>query len=248
MRRSHRGIENVEQFDEGASGVGAIGLGVEIDQLEENVLGLENAGVVGEQAEQQADQQAFEIMTGVAAILQRIVEAAHQLGGLDVDAGLGGEAALAAEDEGEGFDVLVKFREGEMGVGAGFEVEQVPALKIAGQDVAWLVAIIEPVDVIECLAAGLFEVEAGAFLFDEQLAGPEQIDEAGAGFIEGLDALFIRRDGAALDAEDGEEFVVEGLGVAFFIGRGCPFGGEIAGSRGDDVPTQSLHKCSPGVW
>ena len=50
-------------------GIAAVLFGVGLDQLKENVLGFENAGVVSEQAEQQAHEQLFEIMPGVVRIL-----------------------------------------------------------------------------------------------------------------------------------------------------------------------------------
>ena len=39
---------------------------------------LKNAGVLGEQAEEDADQKAFQIVAGVAARFQRVVELAQE--------------------------------------------------------------------------------------------------------------------------------------------------------------------------
>ena len=63
---------------------------------------------------------------------------------------------------------------------------------------------------MEGLRLGLAEVFAETFVFDQQHAGPEQVNVA---VVAGdfLDRLFKAGDHAAADAEDLEEFVPESL-------------------------------------
>ena len=81
--------------------------------------------------------------------------AAHQLGRLDVDFGLRGEGASAAENEIELLDVLWQLGQSEMRLGASLQIEQPPLLKIASQDVARLITVRQPIDLVERLASGL---------------------------------------------------------------------------------------------
>nr|WP_297489540.1 hypothetical protein [Acidocella sp.] len=73
-------------------------------------------------------------------------------------------------------------------------------------------------------------------MLDEEHAFPEEVNKAlfvaefFDGFLEGGDAL-------ARGAEDFEEFVVEGLGLAALIMGGAPFRGEGGGTGADFVPT-----------
>ena len=86
---------------------------------------LENAGVLGEQAEEDADQKAVQVVAGVAASLQGVVKVAHDLDGLDVDRVLLLECVLlVAGNEGELMDVTVKFGEREFVRDAALLVEQ----------------------------------------------------------------------------------------------------------------------------
>ena len=82
--------------------VGAV-LGGAIQQVEPERFRFEDAGVFGEEAKEDADQEAFEPMPGVAAGLKRVVEAAHDFDGLNVDGVLLLEfVLLVAGDECEG--------------------------------------------------------------------------------------------------------------------------------------------------
>jgi hypothetical protein len=63
------------------------------------------------------------------------------------------------------FDPLVKIIEFE-------------ELKIADEDIAWELVVLEFREVIEGLLFGTPQVKASAFLLDEQYAFPEKIDES----------------------------------------------------------------------
>ncbi len=94
--------------------IGAVGRGALLDPGAERAGGLEDAGVFGEQAEQQAHQQHFERMALVARRLEGVVQLAHALGGLDVDRVLRRDGLGAVTgDEGEMLDALVQVGEFE---------------------------------------------------------------------------------------------------------------------------------------
>ena len=100
--------------------VGAVGRGALFDPGAKRLRRLEDAGVVGEQAEQQAHQQHFQRVAFVAAGLERVVQLAHLLGGLDVDRVLRLDLLrLIAGDEAEMLDVLVQVGEPELDFGVG---------------------------------------------------------------------------------------------------------------------------------
>ena len=104
-----RCVEHLKQQRQLCAEVGAIGCGALLYPGTECAGGLEDAGVFREQAEQQAHQQHFERVTCVASRLERIVQLAHALGGLDVDRVLRRDGLRAVTgDEGEVLDVLVQ--------------------------------------------------------------------------------------------------------------------------------------------
>lgn len=87
---------------------------------------------------------------------------------------------------------------------------------------------------------GAGQVAALALLFDDQGAGPEQVDEAvGARGVERADALFVDGDLFAGDAEDPEELVVEGLGLALLVALALPVLSEAGGVGADFGPAQA---------
>jgi hypothetical protein len=108
----------------------------------------------------------------------------------------------------------------------GFEIVERDAGEIGDDDVAR--AFFRPsfarkvLDVSERLRFRAAEVLAEALVFDEHLAGPEQIDvTVVAGNF--LHRLFKARHGAAADAEDVEELVPEGLLFRPLALRAGPF-------------------------
>lgn len=78
-------------------------------------------------------------------------------------------------------------------------------------------------------------------MLDEELAGPEEVDEAGGAF-DALNGLFKGCDDAAGDAEDVEELVPEGLFVGLLAGRARPLAGERERALADFVPGDIGHR------
>ena len=108
-------------------------------------------------------------------------------------------------------------------------------LEIADQDVAGALVFGQGVNVVASLLVGAGEVAPGAFLLDDQDAGPEQVDEA-APVVQLRHVRLVARHGAAFDPEYLEEIVVEALRLAFFIGRLPPRFSEGGGAHANLVP------------
>ena len=235
-----RGVERLEQFAQPSAKVAAIGAGAPFEEGEELVLALENAGIVGEQDEQQADEQPFQIMTDIAVSGERIVQAAHQFRRLAVDRRLVAEQArLDADDEAEGLHMAFEVGEREAPFAAGFQIDQFETLEIAHHHVPGALHVGQPVIIIERLGHGAVEVAARAFLFDDQRARPEQVDEAaGPRGIERFDPLFVNSDLLARHAENAEKLVVEAVGLALFIALALPLSSKMGCIRANFRPTE----------
>ena len=119
---------------------------------------------------------------------------------------------------------------------------QLEGLKVADQDVARALVLGQGVKIVPGLPVGTSQVAAGAFLFDQQHARPEQVDIAGR-VVKALDVLLIARHAAPPDPEDFEEVVVKAVGLALFIGRVLPLFGKCGGTGADFVPRE-LHCVS----
>ena len=89
--------------------------------------------------------------------------------------------------------------------------------------------------IIERLPLRPAKVQIGALLFDQQCAGPEQINEA-VPVVQQLYPLLIDRNLLALDAENLEKFIVECLGLAAFVMRVFPFLAKRLGASFDLIP------------
>ena len=118
------------------------------------------------------------------------------------------------------------------------QVVQLKGLEVADQDVARALLLGQGVEIVAGLPVGAGEVAPGAFLLDQQHAGPEQVDEAGR-FVEALDALLIASDGAPLDTEDIEEVVVEAVRLSFLIGCVLPLFDKCRGPDADFIPGEA---------
>lgn len=177
-------------------------------------------------------------MAGVAVGGERVVEPAHQLGRAAVDGRLVAEQPrLDADDEAERLDMAFQVGERKAPFATGFEIDELEPLEIAHHHVARALRLRQPGIVIERLLHRAGEVAARAFLFNDQRAGPEQVDEAaGAAGVERADALFVDRDLFARHAEDREKFVVEALRLALFIALAGPFLAEAGGVGADFGP------------
>ena len=241
-----RRVEHLEQPRQPRAEVGAVGRRPFLDEVQEDAARLEDARVVGEQAEDRADQEQLQVTPAVARRLQRVVQPRDQLRRLDVDRVLVAEgAALHAEDEAEPLDVRRQVGQGEAGLLALVPVEQLERPEVAEQLVAGAVAFGQRVEVGARLPAGRVQAAPGALLLDQQHAGPEQVDEAVRG-VEPPDVFFVARDGAPPDAEDLEEVVVETLRLALLVGGVGPLAREPGGPRADLVPGQP-HRRRPAV-
>lgn len=224
------GVEDLEEECELWAEVGAVEFGVVLEEEFEGV-GLEEFGVFGEEAEEDADEEAFEGVAGEACGFELVVEVGEFFDGLEVGGVFGVElAGLVAGDEGEVADVFVEVGEGELeGVGVVFEVVEGDSGEIGDDDVAGgvvgAVGVGEIVDVVEGLGVGFVEVSAAGFVFGDEGAGPEEVDELGVA-VEVFDGFFEGGDEASGAAEDLEEFVPEGLGFGAFAGGFGPVLGE----------------------
>ena len=231
-------VEHVEQLVQRRSDIMALVGGVVVDQLEEDVFGLEDAGVVGEQAEQQADQQLLQVVPAIPRLIQRVMQSAHQLGRLDRHACLRLEGDAAAEHEVERLDVPVQVGESEgQRLARAVPVAQHPCLKVARQDEARLLILRNALQIVERLQLRLAQVEPRALLLDQQRAGPEGVDEAVA-IVRQPDSTLVIGELAAIDAEHLKEVVVEGLRLAALIAGVLPLLAERPRAAPDLVPPQ----------
>ena len=218
------------------AGIASVRVGALRDERRENVPGLEDAGVVGKQAEHQPHEKPLQVVPGIARLLQGVVQLAHHFRSFDIDRVLLAERAFPdAKDEGEILDVLGKLAEPKSNCGVIFEVVQLEDLEIAHQNVAGKLVLFEPGKVVEGLFLGACQVAAGALLLHQEDALPEQIDEP-ALVAKLLDRLLETGDAAAGNAEYLEELVVEGLALAALVVGVLPFLREACRPRLDLVP------------
>jgi hypothetical protein len=214
-----------------------------VDEEVEGV-GVEDAGIVGEEAEEEADEEDLAAVVGIAGVFEGVGQLGHEVGGGDVDGGFFGEGVRpVAGDEGEVLHVAVEFLEGEIRHerAVGVQVVELEAGEIGGGDVVGnfrVAAFAEQVlDVVEGLALGLAEILAGGLVFGEEPAFPEQVD-AVVGALEGADGFLEHGDRAAGKAEDVEKGVPERFGLGGFAGLLGPLAGEGDGARLDFGPAQ----------
>ncbi len=90
-------------------------------------------------------------------------------------------------------------------------------------------------NVAHALGVGFVEVLPGALVLDEELAGPEEVDEAPVS-AEIFHRLLEGGDGAAAHAKDVEEFIPKGLSLRFLGAFSLPFAGEFGSAVFDLVP------------
>ena len=165
-----RGVEHAENAVERAAEVFAVGAGV----FGEIILKLvfdKNQGVVGKKAEQQADNELFEVVFGVIAVsAEGGIKVAHCGGGFDVGLLFGGFEGLAdAVHKIEVFQLnllgQIFQRKGQTGVF--LQIVKFDAGKIAHDDMAWYVLRIVAADffhIFQCLPIGGLKVFACGFV------------------------------------------------------------------------------------
>ena len=69
-----RRVQHLEELREQRPEVGAVLAGPRLHEVEQDVAGLEDPGVVGEQAEHDPHQEAFEVVVRIPGVPQRVVE------------------------------------------------------------------------------------------------------------------------------------------------------------------------------
>ena len=130
------GVEHLEELSEQWSEVRAVLPGPRVQEVEQDVPGLEDPRVVGEQAEDDPHQEAFEVMSRISGVPERVVELPDQLGGLDVRRVLIPKgAARNPEDETELLDVVRQLVEPEGHLVPLEKVVEFEVLEVADQDV-----------------------------------------------------------------------------------------------------------------
>lgn len=221
-----QGIEHLEKLRQLRPKVAAIGRGALVEPDAETAGGLKDAGVLGEQTEQQAYQQHFQRMACVTAGLEPVVQAAHALGGLDVDRVLRrDDLGAVTGDEAEMLDVLVQVGELERGLGIVFQIVEPEALEVGHEDVARQIALKDAVEIIRGLRKGAIKVGATALVLDQQHAFPEGVDAAVLEFLARArhgDLLLENGDALAPDAEHGEKIIPEALRLGALGCLVCP--------------------------
>ena len=101
-------VEDIEEAGEMKAEVGTVGGGAVLEKKGEG-LPLEDAGVFRKQAEENADEKTFELVAGVTAGFEGVVETTHDFDGLEVNRVLFGKLVLfVTGNESEILDVLVK--------------------------------------------------------------------------------------------------------------------------------------------
>ncbi len=237
-----RRVEDMEQVAQLRAEVPAVLAGARFDVLEEAVAGLENAGVVGKQAEHEPHEPLLEAGHGPAGLGEFVLP--DELGRLDVDRILVAAGPLArADDEPAILDMGGKVLQCEGGRFVLVKVVELEGAEVAQQQVARQLGVPQAGEVIQGLLPGLGQVASGALLFHEQHALPEQVDEASL-VPEPLDRLLERGDPAQGDAEDLAERAVEELGVRPFAACVLPVASEASGAGANLVPGKA-HSALP---
>ena len=209
------------------------------NQRGKDVPGLEDARVIGKEAEHEAHQKPLQVVPFIAGFLEGVMELAHHFRGRDVHRVLIAERAfLDAENKGEVLYVLGELAEPEADRGIVFEVVQLKGLEVAHEDVARKFVLFESGKIVEGLLLGTSKVPARALLLHEQHTLPKQVDEA-ALVAEPIDRLLEAGDAAAGDAEHLEEFVVKGLALTPLVAGVLPFFGKTRGVCFDLVPAKA---------
>ena len=227
-------VQRLKELAQPRAQVRAIGGGALFDKGAKRLRGLKNPGVVGKQAKQQPHQQHFQRMGGVAAGLERVVQPPHALGGADVDGVLRLDLQrFVARQKAENFDVLVQVLQRKFNGFASGQLMHPKARKVADDDELGQIALGNAGKVSQRLIQCGVEIFAARFLFDQQHAGPEQIDKAiGSGLRAGqlFDGVFKGGDALVGDAENLEKIQPERFALAVFAGRVGPSAAEGEGA------------------
>lgn len=173
-------------------------------------------------------------MTAITRGCQRLMELAHKLRGFGIGWRLTAvEARRDAQNEGERLDIVFEVLEEKAPFAAFFQVEQMPPLEVAGQNVARALGFRQPVVIIQRLVARLSEVEASRLLLDDQRPRPEQVDEALLVPRQVADPLLVGGDLTATNTEAVKKLIVKGLCFALFVSGILVLLGEGGGTGAD---------------
>ncbi len=238
----HRRIEHGEQECQSCSKIAAV-LGGAVLDVEAEGFTVEQAGVLGEQTEQDAHEELLEVVPGVTASFERIMQLTEHFGGFDVDGVLFLELVLLVTgDEREVVDVLVQLREREGDASVLLQIVQRNAREVRDDDVAGnlfaaLLVAGEVLDVVHRLGVRLAKVLAKTLVFNQDDTTPEAINETIL-TAQIFDGFFKAHCRAAVETENGEEFVPESLLLGFLAGFSSPILGEADGIVANFIPTE----------
>ena len=183
------------------------------------MLWLEYAGILCEQAEEEAHEVHFKRMPRVADGLHRVVEARHLLGGLAVHRVLLADfaAVVRADHEAEDRHVPAQVLQGELGEGVVLlEVVEAEALEVRHDDGVGIVGGRQRAHVFHRLLVGGVEILSRRLHLHEDLTLPEAVGVALRAVRE-LDAVLKRVEHHGIDAEHGEELLQEALRLALLV-------------------------------
>ena len=139
------------------------------------------------------------------------------------------------EDETERLNLAWQIREWERDVLPLVEIVKLEGLEVADQHVAGPRALGKRVEILLGLTVGFLQIAPSTLLFDDQDAGPEQVDIARA-IAQFGDMFLVACDGSPSNAEHLEEVVVEALCLALLVSRVLPVMREGGGAGADLVP------------
>ena len=231
--------QDLKQFGHVSAQTSAVNIRSGLDALGECAALVENASMVGEQAENDSHEEPLEVGPPVARLFERIVQRSNDLCCFDVDGILVPEGSrLDSNDESELLDMIRKIFKCEPELTSFVEVVQFEGLEVAHQDVARPLALGERVEVLARLRIGSREVASAALLFDQEDARPEQVDVPRT-VVELPNVLLVPGDGTPSYPEDFKEIVVEVVRRATLVGAILPCLDKLGGPNTNFAPRQS---------
>src|SRR5207253_1424823 len=115
--------------------------------------------IVREQDEQESHKQQLQIVAPKTGRGQRLVELAHQLQRFHIGRGLEAvQPRLNAKNESERLDIVLEVAQDEPPFTSRLQVEQMPSLEVARQDISGALGLRQPVVIIERLSACFSQV------------------------------------------------------------------------------------------
>ncbi|MFZ2631678.1 MAG: hypothetical protein WA081_15295 [Desulfosalsimonadaceae bacterium] len=228
-------VQQMKQRGEMVAQIAPVFMGALL-QILLKLLALKDAGVVGKQAKQQANQVMFQGVAGIADIFQLVVQAAHALGGLDIDRVLLPDGVgLVSGDKAEKLHLFVQVFQFKIVLGVVFQIVKTEPGEVGNNDVLGQVPLFQAGEIIEGLLMGAVKILAPGFVLDEQHSFPEQINIPVTA-VDFLHALFKTSHTAAADAEYMKKLVPESFGLGVFGGHIGPGTGEGQGAGFDFIP------------